>query len=172
MKKLFSLLMIAVLGFFVISCTTDDSRDNNYQDNDTYPIVVDVNASFHNVNGTYTISRTFNSPIPATDVILVYRKSGMDGSNTIWQQIPRTMFLNEGELDYDFDFTRADVAIYAGGDIDIAAQNATFMSNYINNQTFRVVFVPASTGKAAVDYSDYNAVIKFYGIDDSKVSKL
>lgn len=170
MKKLFSLFMIAMMGFFVISCTTDDTRD--YQDNDTYSIVYDVQASFQNNGGTYSIFRQFNNPIPSTDVVLVYRRSGVDGGNPIWQQIPRTLFLNEGELDYDFDFTRADVTIYAGGDIDIAAQNATFMSNYINSQVFRVVLVPASTGKAAVDYSNYNEVIKFYGIDDSKVSKL
>lgn len=170
MKKLFSFFMIALLGFLVVSCTTD-SRDNS-TDNDTYPLVYDLTANFQNTNGKYVISKTFN-PIPSTDVILVYRKSGVDGANPVWQQIPRTLFLPEGELDYDFDFTRQDFAIYAGGNIDIAAQSAAFKNSYINNQTFRVVFVPAAaTGRGNVDYSNYDEVIKYYNINDSKVGKL
>lgn len=170
MKKLFSFLMIALVGFLVVSCTSD-SRDDS-PDNDTYPLVYDLTASFQSVNGKYVISKSFNA-IPSTDVILVYRKSGVDGANAVWQQIPRTLFLPEGELDYDFDFTRQDFAIYAGGNIDIAAQTAAFKNSYLNNQTFRVVFVPAAaTGRANVDYSNYDEVIKYYNIDDSKVGKL
>ena len=158
-----------MLGFLFVSCTTD-ARDTT--DNDTYPLVYDVTATFQNTNGKYIISKTFNA-IPSTDVILVYRQSGVDGANPVWQQIPRTLFLAEGELDYDFDFTRQDFAIYAGGNIDINAQSAAFKNSYINNQTFRVVFVPAAkTGKVNVDYSKYEDVIRFYNINDSKVGKL
>ena len=51
-------------------------------------------------------------------------------------------------------------------------------SDLKNNQTFRIVIVPGDDGintKKSVykaDYSDYNAVIKKYNIDDSNVKKL
>ncbi len=171
MKKYFSFLFAAILAFTFVSC--DNSTTDTITDNDTYSVAYDITDNFAvNGSGDYVITRTFNSPIPASDVILVYRKSGTDGGNTVWQQIPRTLFLTEGELDYDFDFTRNDVQIYAGGAIDLSAQSTTFKNTYLNGQTFRIVVVPASTGKVAVDYSNYYDVIRFYGIDDSNVKNL
>lgn len=171
MKKYFSLLFAAVLAMFLFSC--DNSTTNPVADNDTYSTTYDITDNFKvDNNGSYVINRTFNTAIPASDVILVYRKSGTDNGNSVWQQIPRTLYLTEGDLDYDFDFTRADVQIYAGGTIDFANQTTAFKNKYLNGQTFRIVVVPSAAGKANVDYSDYNAVIKYFGIDDSKVTKL
>ncbi len=100
--------------------------------------------------------------------MLIYRKAGTasDGS-AVWQSIPRTLYLDNGdELDYDFDFTRNDIMIYANGNYDISTT-----PEFINNQTFRVVLVPASASSrnANVDYSNYESVIKYFNIDDSKV---
>lgn len=173
MKKYLSLLFLAVFGFSLISC--DDDNDGYYDDTDTYSVVYDITDSFAYDSGTdsYVISRTFNSSIPSSDVVLVYRESGTSNGSTIWQQIPRTLYLDEGELDYDFDFSTDDVYIYAGGTIDLASQSSSFNSSYLNDQTFRIVIVPASYGKGgSVDYSDYEKVIKKYGIDDSKVVTL
>lgn len=166
MKKLFSFLMIAFLGMIAISCV--DRIDDPVNDQDTYSVAYDLNnVSFTNNSTTgYTISRTFNNPLYNGDVVLVYR---MDGTTTngspIWQQIPRTLYLNQGELDYDFDFSKNDVQIYAGGTYDLATT-----PQYINNQTFRVVIVPASTGK--VDYSNYEAVASMLGITEKDIKKL
>jgi len=124
----------------------------------------------------YTIYRNLNPVLFNGDVILIYRLSDMIDSNTpVWQQIPRTLFLNEGELDYDFDFSKEDFTIYAGGTYDLRTT-----SNFINNQTFRIVIVPGPSevgvtsrnSQKKVDYSDYNAVIKAYNIDDSNVKVL
>jgi hypothetical protein len=72
-------------------------------------------------------------------------------------------------LDYDFDFTKNDIQIYADGNYDVSTT-----PEYLNNQTFRVVLVPTSSGakNANLNYNDYNSVIKFYNIDDSKVKNL
>lgn len=172
MKKYFSLLLIAVMALFVVSCTDETTNNGPYEDNDTYAVMYDITDNFSNATGDYIISRTFNTPIPASDVVLVYRKSGTDAGNTVWQQIPRTLFLDQGELDYDFDFTRNDVQLYANGTIDLAAQSQEFKNMYLNSQTFRIVIVPAAAGKSAVDHSDYDAVIRHYGIDDSQVKSL
>jgi hypothetical protein len=51
-------------------------------------------------------------------------------------------FLTEGELDYDFDFSKEDFTIYAGGTYDLSAT-----PQYIDNQTFSVI-VPGSFSAA------------------------
>ena len=52
-----------------------------------------------------------------TDMLLIYKSIGStDDGYPIWQQIPITFYLDGGhELDYNFDFTRYDFVIYAGG---------------------------------------------------------
>lgn len=131
---------------------------------------------YQNVSFTYdsTDGYLFFRQIPTTyqsDVILIYRMTGTVNSTTpIWQQIPRTLYLPQGELDYDFDFTRNDFTIYAGGNYDLSLTPA-----YLTNQTFRVVVVPgyfANKGTKTVDFSNYNEVIKTFNIDDSKVKVL
>lgn len=168
MKKLFSLLFISMLALFFVSCNNDD--DNNYVDNDTYPVVLDIkneNFTWDNTLG-YNISKTFSSPLGSVDMVLIYRQSGTDNGNPVWQQIPRTLFLDQGELDYDFDFTVNDIVIYAGGTYDLATT-----PQYLNGQTFRVVLIPASQGKNAnIDYSNYDSVIQYFKIDESKVKTL
>jgi len=165
MKKYFTILLLAIFGFVAVSC--NDRDDNKYVgDGDTYPVMADITGSFNNTND-YTISQGIT--INSTNVVLVYRQSGSSNGNAIWQQIPRTLFLDEGELDYDFDFTKDDVLLKAGGTIGFAQQTNAFKDAYLNNQRFRIVLVPASspTNKNAnLDYSDYNSVIKFYNIPD------
>ena len=170
MRKYFTLMLIAVFTFAVVSCDTRND-DVIVQDTDTYPVVLDINnVNFDNdAQNGYHIERSFTSPLMSTDVVLIYRKGGSatDGS-AIWQLIPRTIYLDGGnELDYDFDFTKNDIMIYANGNYDISAT-----PEYLNNQTFRVVLVPASAGakSASVNYTDYDSVIRYFKIDDSKVS--
>ena len=162
-------MLLAIFSFAIVSCDTRND-DVNTQDNDTYPVVLDINNtnfSFDAQDG-YFIERSFTKPLVSTDVVLIYRKAGTasDGS-AVWQSIPRTLYLDNGdELDYDFDFTRNDIMIYANGNYDISTT-----PEFINNQTFRVVLVPASASSrnANVDYSNYESVIKYFNIDDSKV---
>lgn len=172
MKKIFSLAIIGILTFTVVSCTrTTDSVTQPVQNTDTYSTAYDLNnVSFtKDAKGDYTIARNFNNPLVESDVVLVYRKSGTtnDGS-AVWQSIPRTLYLTQGELDYDYDFSKVDVLLRAGGTFDPG-----LAPTYINNQTFRVVVVPAKTGKnASVDLTDYESVAKFYNIKESNIKSL
>ena len=164
MKKYFTLLLVAIFSLVIVSC---DDRDEVVGDGTTYSKMTDITGSFTDSN-SYEISQGLVNT-ESTDVVLVYRQSGISNGNPVWQQIPRTLFLPEGELDYDFDFTKNDVLIKAGGNIVFSLQNNAFRDAYLNNQRFRIVLVPASQGKNAnVDYSDYNAVIKYYNIKDQK----
>jgi len=169
MKKIIPFLMLAIVSVFTVSCDNDD--DVQYVDNDTYAGVIEItrNFQYNSTEDVYFINQSIS--MEPSDMALVYRLK--DGSNNgdVWEQIPRTLYFSGGrELDYDFDFTQKDVQILAGGNYDISTT-----PTYLNNQTFRIVLVPAGfLNKGAtppVDYSDYNAVIKYYNINDSKVTK-
>lgn len=165
MKKIFTLL--AVVGMLSFqSCTTED---NTYVDNDTISEVFElknINFSYNATDG-YTIYQKFTPKIYASDVVLIYRLSGTIDSNTpVWQLIPRTLFLNQGELDYDFDFSQEDFTIYAGGNYDLS-----LTPQYLNNQTFRIVIVPASFS-TLINKNNYLEVINALKINENQVQKI
>ncbi|GEM55898.1 hypothetical protein B0A58_09000 [Flavobacterium branchiophilum NBRC 15030 = ATCC 35035] len=169
MKKI-TLLVAFIIAYVMLGCTKTEVVSNT-TDNDTISEVFElknVNFAYNNVDG-YNIYRTLNPNIYASDVVLIYRLSGTINSNTpIWQLIPRTLYLTQGELDYDFDFSKQDFTIYAGGNYNLA-----LTPSYLNNQTFRIVIVPGYfSNKVAVDYSDYHAVIKAFNINDTNVKSL
>ncbi|HLN96196.1 MAG TPA: hypothetical protein VK183_11230, partial [Flavobacterium sp.] len=134
------------------------------------------NVDFTLSNGEYVINRQWVDLIGGDlydeETVLIYRLTDTFNSNgetvPVWQLIPRTLFLEEGELDYDFDFSKKDFFIYAGGTFDVATT-----PEFINDQTFRIVVIPGYfANRRAVDYNDYNAVMQFYGIDDSNVKRI
>lgn len=153
MKKFYSLFLIALMGLFVVSCTTDDDRD--YTDYDTYPVMKDISGTLSASNG-YTINQSIN--IQASDVVLVYRNTGTTAA-PIWQLLPKTYFLDGGrELDYNFLFNRTAIEIYSEANFDQATMTTAERDEYLSNQQFRVVLVPASQASADIDFSNYGAV--------------
>ena len=169
MKKIFPFIMLAVGSFFVYSCDNNDSVVSQ-QDSDTYSKMRDVSGSFNSGN-----SFALNVPITiqSTDVVLVYRND-----SNVWQPIPKNYYLDDvanlpvgRELEYNFVFDKSQVQIRTESNFNQATQisNAE-AAQYLNNQTFRVVLVPASSAKTtAVDLKDYNAVVKYYNLDASKI---
>jgi len=115
----------------------------------------------------YTIYRALNPKIFASDVVLIYRMRGTIDANTpIWQLIPRTLFLPQGELDYDFDFSKEDFTIYAGGNYDLSTT-----PSYLNNQTFRIVIVPGSFS-TSINKNNYADVITALNIKESQIQNI
>ncbi len=174
MKKIITLF--AVTGMFILQgCTIENVPDS--VDNDTIAEVFELqNVGFnYNLNDGFNIYEELNPLLYDEDVVLIYRKIGnINATNApIWQLIPRTIYLENGmELDYDFDFSNEHFIIYAKGNYDLR-----LTSQYINNQTFRIVIVPGSKSGSAKfankdDFSDYNAVIKKYKIDDRYIKVL
>ncbi|WP_312396614.1 hypothetical protein [Chryseobacterium sp.] len=168
MKKFLPFLFLAFVSLFIFSC---DNDDNVVGDGDTYSKVRDATGTFTSAD-SYTLSMDLN--ISNTDVVLVYRRV-----NNLWQSIPKTYYLdnvtapNTGrELDYSFDFNTQEVNIRTSANFNQASMSSAEANQYLNNQTFRIVLVPASAAKGTntVDTSDYNAVIKYYGLNDSNVS--
>lgn len=176
MKKLFFYLFLLVFsGSLWVSCTDND--DDN--DNDTYSAVYQLkNASFsYNASLGYVLSGTFNTPLYDSDQLLIYRQVDTNNNSPVWQLLPQTLYLNDidgngslDELDYTFDFSKYDFYIYAGGTYDLSLTPA-----YLTNQTFRIVIVPGyfankkASQTSTVDFKDYNAVIKYYNINENKI---
>jgi len=181
MKKILLFLFLGAVGLTAYSC---DNNDDVVQgvDYDTISQVKDITGTFSST-GDYTISQGLN--IPSTDVVLVYRLVG----GNAWQQIPKSVYLPDvaGKptnrvFDYNFVFNSQQVQIRIDDENFNLPSDLTSgeISSYLNNQTFRIVLVPASaTGvggakskNASVDYSDYNAVVRYYKIDDTKVQNI
>jgi hypothetical protein len=167
MKKI--LTLFAVVGLMAFSsCSNNDDVDN-----DTISEVYEVS----NVN--FTAANDYNPLIPlnpaifSSDMVLLYRLSGVDNGEDVWKLTPETYFFSDGTLNfgYNYNFTRNDVSVYLDGN-----SLATVPNEFRLNQVFRIVIIPGfvTTGKSVnkPDYSDYNAVIKQYNIDDSNLKKI
>jgi hypothetical protein len=169
MKKI--TLVLAFIGMIMLQgCTVNENTDTI--DNDTISEVweynVNVNFLFSN---NYTRTLVFPRPIFNSDMVLVYRLSGIFQGQDVWKLLPETYFFPDGTLNfrYDFDFTTTEAVVFLEG-FDLEGISLAFRTN----QVIRVVVVPGFFGKTAqtVDLNDYNAVVQAYNIDDSKVKLL
>lgn len=165
MRKIFTLL--AVVGMFGFQSCEGPEGPPGIPGQDGLIAEVfelkNINFSFNQTDGYY-IYQKLDPKIYDSDQILIYRLAGTIDSNTpIWQLIPRTLFLSQGELDYDFDFSKEDFTIYAGG-----TYNLSLTPQYLNNQTFRIVIIPGYFSKA-INVNDYYEVISALNFNEDKI---
>ena len=168
MKKIIALL--AVIGMFSLQgCIGPEGPPGIPGEDGLLGEVFELkNVSFVNdAKLGYSIYQKLTPNIFASDVVLIYRLSGTIDSNTpIWQLIPRTLYLTQGELDYDFDFSKEDFTIYAAGNYNLA-----LTPQYLNNQTFRIVIVPGSFS-SSLNKTDYSSVISALNIKENQIQKI
>lgn len=166
MKKIITFLAIAGL-FTLQSCTTSGSFEI-----DPLPVatseVFEVNASFNSTNN-YSRLVTLNPRIYSSDVVLVYRLTGItpQGSD-IWKLLPETHYFADGTLDFgfDFDYTTTDVSIFMVGN-----NLQTVSTDYRLNQVLRIVITPAGFS-TAIDKNNINAVMSALNVDKSEIKKI
>jgi len=168
MKKIVTLL--AVIGMFAFQGCTGPEGPPGVPGQDGLIAEVfelkNINFSY-NVTDGYNIYQKLTPTIYDSDVILIYRLSGTINSSTpIWQLIPRTLFLSQGELDYDFDFSKEDFTIFAGGTYNLATT-----PQYLNNQTFRIVIVPGSFS-STLNTSNYAEVMSALNIKENDIKMI
>lgn len=129
--------------------------------------VFEVTRSFA-PNNNYSSLITLNPPILDSDVVLVYLLWDVDNGTPIWRQMPQTVQLNEGDLQYNFDFTPFDVNLFlSSADFPLTILGP----QWTQNQTFRIVLIPGYFGSARVDFSDYNAVMNMLDLKETDVVK-
>ena len=171
MKKYFTLMVLTIFGgLLMMSCEMNEVVDRDIQDNDTYPVMKDVTGTFSSTNN-YALDQAID--IPSSDVVLVYRNINSNSSaSAIWQLLPKTFYLSDNrELDYNFIFDTKRVQVRTEANFDQSTMTSTEKATYLNNQTFRIVLVPASRANrtaSQVNYEDYNAVVKYFNLKEPK----
>lgn len=163
MKKLFILFMTVVAtGLFSCEGPQGPPGLQGPQGNNGGLIVsqafereLDFNAA-----NNYQFTEPYGFEVFPSDVTLVYILWETVDGQDVWRLLPQTVEFEDGNLIYNFDFTRTDVRYFLDGSIDFGSLDPS----YTQNQVFRVVVVPADN-VGRVDYNDLSVVMDAYGIE-------
>ncbi|WP_294822467.1 hypothetical protein [uncultured Flavobacterium sp.] len=150
MKKIF--LLLSIIGTLTLtSCNTDDDR----QDNDTISEVFIIDNVNFLASGNYEVLIPLEPKIYASDIILVYRFTGVNAlGNDIWEPIPTSYnFDNGDQLKYFFDHSVDDVMVYLESNFD-----PMLRQDFSLNQSIKIVIVPGYFSNT-VDVNNHDAVM-------------
>ncbi len=186
MKKIITVLFISV--FALTSCGDDgaigpqgpqgpagedgfDGLGYTFEETVTLEYFSDVNiySTFINIpENVITID-------PDADAVLIYRLNVVEATNggslDTWSLIPQNFFLDEGIIQYVYNHTVNDVEVIIDGNFNLS----TLGSQFVENQTFRVVVIPSSSNFAqttGLDTSNLDAVMHALDLNESDVKKL
>ena len=114
-----------------------------------------------------------NFEIYETDVVLVYilwEVANVNGKQTdVWRLLPQTVLLNDGVLQYNFDYTVVDVKIFLEGTTDFN----NLLPAETNNQIFRIAVLPADfMAKKSVNINDYNSLKSLPGLKLNELERI
>jgi len=139
--------------------------------------VYDLTGNFSSANN-YTLFSVFAQDAPSvevfeTDIVLVYilwdQIDAAGGPIDVWRLLPQTRLLDQGILQYNYDFTFEDVSIFLESDFSLA----TLLPGDINNQTFRIAILPADgAGVGKVDLRDMQSVLDYLNVDGQTIPKI
>jgi hypothetical protein len=169
MKKFYFIFAIVIGMITLQSCVKEEIIQNN---NVEVQVIELTGVNFTSVNG-YSRLFEFNPAILDNDMVLVYLLDSVDNNTDIWRPLPQVYYLEDNlgpyEVRYNFDFTKFDVRLFMTSDDWSAVSPA-----YTTNQIFRVVILPGYRARSAsqVDFNDFNAVVKAYNLDLSKIKKV
>jgi hypothetical protein len=125
----------------------------------------EIEVDFNEANG-YAHLEEYGFNVLTSDITLVYALWGAENGNDIWRLLPQQVFFEEGLLQYNFDFTSADVNIFLDATFPLSALG----NQWTNDQVFRVVVVPADlVGRP--NYADYDATMKRFNLTDKDFQK-
>lgn len=104
-----------------------------------------------------------------TDVVLVYMLWEQANGLDVWRLMPQTILLPDGVLQYNFDYTLADVQIFLEGTTDFNK----LLPAETNNQIFRIAVLPADfAAKKSVDINDINTILNSPILNLSTIEKI
>jgi hypothetical protein len=180
MKKI--LTLFAVVGLIVFSsCEGPEGppgRDGVKGDPGYVNEVFEVTMSFTSGNN-YGQTFSLDPKIYSGDNLLIYELVNTNSGIDTWALLPQLYYFPAGTAQYNYEFSYDQFSIL----IDSSFPLNQLPVSFTTNKTFRIVIIPGDDGvntggpnsKIAInksEYSDYNAVIKKYNIDDSNVKKL
>ncbi|WP_452226131.1 hypothetical protein [Lacinutrix cladophorae] len=156
MKRILSTLFVFAL--LLTSCQGEDGIDG--QDGgifvaSAFEIEIDFNAG-----NAYEYFEDYGFQVYPSDVTLVYILWETADGQDVWRLMPQQVVFdedtaNESVLTYNYDFTQTDVRFFLDGTVDFSAIG----TEWTQNQTFRVVVVPADNIDA-VDTSSIEDVME------------
>lgn len=139
--------------------------------------VYDIVGDFTPSNG-YSLFSVFAEDAPGvevfeTDVVLVYilwdQIDDPTGPIDVWRLLPQTRLLQQGILQYNYDFTFEDVSIFLESDFDLG----TLQAGDTNNQIFRIAILPADgAGKRNLDVANIHEVMKYLNVSESRIPRI
>ncbi len=136
--------------------------------------VMDIEGTF-TLDNDYSIFYEFPQTIEVfeTDVVLVYMlwdvtEDSNGESVDIWRLMPQTRILDQGLLQYNFDYTFLDVNIFLESDFDLS----TLPAGDTDNQVFRIAVLPAESTTGKLDTSNINSVMAHLGITEDSIQKV
>jgi hypothetical protein len=103
-----------------------------------------------------------NFEIYDTDVVLVYilwETTNVNGKQTdVWRLMPQTRFIDEGVIQYNFDYTVNDVRFFLETTFDFA----DLLPAETDDQVFRIAVLPADfiASKKSVEINDLDNLLK------------
>jgi hypothetical protein len=151
--------------------------------------VLDVDGATFTAANQYTLVLELEDlEVAPSDVVLVYMLAGTspDGTIPFWSPLPQTYYVQERPLTYNFAYSNVAVLLFLDARFDLADPAQDYTA-YTDNQVFRFVIIPGKNGggrtsgkpltkadlsKYPVDLNDYNAVIKYFKINDKNVKQL
>lgn len=165
MKKIF-LLLAVVAGIGLTSCEGPEGPQG--------PTGYTAESQVIEITGVNFTAPSFGVFVPygfdalQTDHALVYRLSGSDNGNYVWQLIPQNYFFADGTFDfgYNYDATYYDANIYLEGQDLITVPESMRL-----NQIFRIVIVPGQFANKSGTKTDYNSVTQALNITEADFKK-
>jgi len=176
MKTIKGLILFSILSFFVACEGPVGPPGEPGQDGDTLlGSIIEIEGDFTPANN-YNIYYAFpnNFEIYDGDVVLVYilwetAQTNNGGTTDVWRLLPQTVILNDGVLQYNYDFTTADVQIFLEGSTNFN----NLLPAETDNQIFRIAVLPAAFAKSSnVDLTDFNAVMKSLNLNLTNIDKV
>lgn len=184
MKKI-SIVLGAFLSLFIVSCEGpegppgydgfDGIDGQDGQDGvNILGTVIDIEGDF--VADDYSIFYEFPTSVEVfeSDVVLVYilwdQTEDANGDPVdIWRLLPQTRLLDQGILQYNYDFTFFDVNIFMEADFDMG----TLSAGDTDAQVFRIAVLPADLASGSrLDRSNVEAVMSLMNIAEKNVQKV
>jgi len=159
MSKLFTGLLLITL-IFIHACEGPAGPPGE----DGVNIVgeaLEVEVDFTSEND-YQVIFDFDPPIFDSDVMIAFIEWDLVNGTSVWRQLPQIVFLDEGDLQYNFDFTPEDFSLF----LETTFDPALLEPAWTENQFFRVVIVPADFVNEITSDTGLEEVMELIGIDE------
>lgn len=172
MKTIKGFILIFIVGF-LFSCEGPmgpPGRDGQDGMDAEIGTVVEVYGDFTPQND-YTLYYEFDDydiKVYDGDAVLVYILWQYTDGVDIWRLLPQTVVLEEGVVQYNYDFTTANVQIYLTGTVD------GFFPAETDDQVFRIAVLPAAllAENKSIDVTDFSMVMKSLNRNLNSIEKI